>query len=98
MPVAMTALRFHEWSNGLLDGAENAVAGGVGDVDADAVAEFQERGFGFTVAQFLRWDLATREQAKTHVFEYIEVDYNRTRFHSTLGHLSPEQSELTHVD
>lgn len=36
----------------------------------------------------------TREQAKSHVFEYIEVDYNRTRLHSTLGYLSPEQFEL----
>ncbi|MHB1589535.1 MAG: IS3 family transposase, partial [Vulcanimicrobiaceae bacterium] len=26
-------------------------------------------------------------------FEYIEVDYNRTRLHSTLGYLSPEQFE-----
>jgi len=36
---------------------------------------------------------ATRAQAKAHVFEYIEVDYNRTRLHSTLGYLSPEQFE-----
>lgn len=27
------------------------------------------------------------------VFEYIEVDYNRNRLHSTLGYLSPEQFE-----
>lgn len=27
---------------------------------------------------------ATRDQAEAHVFEYIEVDYNRTRLHSTL--------------
>lgn len=38
--------------------------------------------------------LETREQAKSHVFEYIEVDYNRARLHSTLGYLSPEQFEL----
>ena len=37
---------------------------------------------------------ATREVAIAHVFEYIEVDYNRTRLHSTLGYLSPEQFEL----
>jgi len=36
-------------------------------------------------------------QAKAQVFEYIEVDYNRDRLHSTLGYLSPEQFELTHV-
>ncbi len=40
---------------------------------------------------------ATRQQAEAHVFEYIEVDYNRTRLHSTLGYLSPEQFELSHV-
>lgn len=41
--------------------------------------------------------LTTREQAKAHVFEYIEVDYNRTRLHSTLGYVSPEQFELSRV-
>ena len=40
---------------------------------------------------------ATREHARAHVFEYIEVDYNRTRLHSTLGYLSPEQFELANV-
>jgi putative transposase len=40
---------------------------------------------------------ATREQAKAHVFDYIEVDYNRNRLHSTLGYVSPEQFELAHV-
>jgi Transposase and inactivated derivatives len=37
---------------------------------------------------------ATRAQARACVFEYIEVDYNRTRLHSTLGYVSPEQFEL----
>ncbi len=40
---------------------------------------------------------ATREQAKAHVFEYIEVDYNRNRLHSTLGYLSPDEFELSKV-
>lgn len=40
---------------------------------------------------------ATREQAKAQVFEYIEAYYNRTRLHSTLGYLSPEQFELSQV-
>jgi len=39
----------------------------------------------------------TREQARAHVFEYIEVDYNRNRLHSTLGYLSPEQFELANA-
>ncbi len=40
---------------------------------------------------------ATREQARAHVFEYIEVDYNRNRLHSTLGYLSPELFELANT-
>ena len=41
--------------------------------------------------------LSTRKQAKAHVFDYIEVYYNRNRLHSTLGYLSPEAFELSHV-
>lgn len=40
---------------------------------------------------------ATREQARTCGFQYIEVDYNRTRLHSTLDYLSPEQFELANA-
>ena len=32
---------------------------------------------------------ATREEAKSAIFEYIEVFYNRQRRHSALGYLSP---------
>ena len=35
----------------------------------------------------------TRAQAKAHVFDYIEVYYNRNRLHSTLGYLSPDEFE-----
>jgi putative transposase len=40
----------------------------------------------------------SREEARTAIFEYIEVFYNRKRLHSTLGYLSPieyEQQTIT---
>ena len=39
----------------------------------------------------------TRDAAKQHVFDYIEVYYNRKRLHSKLGYLSPEAFELKQV-
>jgi transposase InsO family protein len=36
---------------------------------------------------------ASRAQARTAIFEYLEVFYNRQRLHSALGYLSPEQFE-----
>ena len=41
--------------------------------------------------------LLTRAEAKHHVFEYIEVSYNRKRLHSKLGYLSPEAFEAKMV-
>ena len=38
----------------------------------------------------------TREQARSAVFSWIEVWYNRKRRHSTLGYLSPEAFERKH--
>ena len=37
------------------------------------------------------WD--TRTEARSAVFEYIEVFYNRLRRHSYLGYVSPESFE-----
>jgi len=40
-------------------------------------------------------DYATRAQARSSVFDYIERFDNRKRRHSALGQLSPEQDEMT---
>lgn len=40
-----------------------------------------------------RWSFATRQEAKTAIFEYMEVFYNRQRLHSSLGYVSPESFE-----
>jgi transposase InsO family protein len=36
-----------------------------------------------------RKNVLTRAAIRQRVFEYIEVDYNRTRRHSALGYLKP---------
>jgi len=36
-----------------------------------------------------RYTYATRADAQADLFEYIEVFYNRSRRHSTLGYTSP---------
>jgi putative transposase len=38
---------------------------------------------------------ATRKEARAAIFDYIEAFYNRTRLHSSLGYVSPEQFEAS---
>lgn len=40
---------------------------------------------------------ATRAEARTDIFEYIEVWYNRQRRHSTLGYLCPRDFEAVYA-
>jgi transposase InsO family protein len=41
-----------------------------------------------------RRNFATRAQARTEIFDYIECFYNRQRTHSALGYHSPVDFEL----
>ena len=41
--------------------------------------------------------LVTREAMRRAVFEYIEIDYNRTRRHSANGYISPLAFESQQV-
>ena len=40
-----------------------------------------------------RTTFRTKQEARTAIFDYIEVFYNRDRLHSTLDYRSPEQYE-----
>ena len=37
----------------------------------------------------------TREEAKTAVFEYIEIFYNRQRLHSAIGYRTPAEARAS---
>ena len=39
---------------------------------------------------------ATRGEARSSIFEYVESFYNRVRLHSSLGYVSPAEFERTH--
>ena len=41
--------------------------------------------------------ITNRETMRQHIFEYIEIDYNKKRRHSALGYLSPERFEQLNV-
>jgi len=52
--------------------------------------------FGSLKTEFVHHEtFETRTEARTKIFEWIEVFYNRNRLHSSLGFMSPEQYEAT---
>jgi transposase InsO family protein len=65
----------------------------VGNCYDNAVAESF---FGTLKAECVTGQFATQALARTTIFEYIEVWYNRQRLHSTLGYLSPVDFERQH--
>ena len=65
----------------------------VGNCYDNAVAESF---FGTLKAECVMNQFATHTFARTTIFEYIEVWYNRQRLHSTLGYLSPVEFEQQH--
>jgi transposase InsO family protein len=50
--------------------------------------------FATLKAECATGQFATRAQARSAIFEYIEGWYNRQRLHSSLGYLSPLEFEL----
>jgi len=65
----------------------------VGNCYDNAVAESF---FGTLKAECATRQFPTHALARTTIFEYIEVWYNRQRLHSTLGYLSPVEFEQQH--
>lgn len=47
----------------------------------------------------LTWhrSFATRDEARSAIFDYIELFYNRERLHQTLDYVSPVRYEESHV-
>jgi transposase InsO family protein len=43
-------------------------------------------------------DWITRAEARSAIFEYLEVFYNRQRRHSSIGYVSPEEFEMRYED
>lgn len=68
-----------------------ASMGRKGDCYDNAVAE----SFFSTVKNELTWDedFHSRSEARTRLFEFIEVFYNRQRIHQTLGYRTPQDVE-----
>ena len=49
--------------------------------------------FGTLKGECARHRFSTRGKARRHIFEFIELWYNRQRLHSSLGYLSPAEFE-----
>ena len=60
----------------------------------NAVAESFFASFKVELVYQSHW--RTRTQARSEVFDYIELFYNRQRRHSALGYLCPHEFELSH--
>jgi transposase InsO family protein len=74
----------------LTDALAQLSMSGVGNCYDNAV---MESFFGTLKTECVREPFPTRALARTTIFEYLEVWYNRQRLHSTLGYLSPVDFE-----
>jgi putative transposase len=66
----------------------------VGNCWDNAVAESFFATLKIELAYQTQW--RTRQEARSALFEYLELFYNRQRRHSTLGYLSPNEFEQRH--
>lgn len=78
------------YQNSLADANIQASMSRVGNCYDNAVAESF---FGTLKTECVTSQFQSHALARTTIFEYIEVWYNRQRLHSTLGYLSPVEFE-----
>ena len=74
--------------------ATNGIVGSMsrrGDCWDNAVAESFFASLKLELVYQVQWQ--TRAEARTAIFEYLELFYNRRRRHSSLGYLSPVEFE-----
>ena len=69
--------------------AELSMSGAGNCYDNAVVESF----FSTLKTECVTWVFNTRAEARTTIFEYLEVWYNRQRLHSTLGYRSPVDFE-----
>ena len=81
------------YQNRLTDAKMQTSMSRLGNCYDNAVAESF---FGTLKTECVTAQFATHVLARTAIFEYIEVWYNRKRLHSTLGYLSPVEFEQQH--
>ena len=81
------------YQSSLADWSVQSSMSRVGNCYDNAVAESF---FGTLKAECVTCQFATHAQARTTIFEYIEVWYNRQRLHSSLGYLSPVEFKQKH--
>ena len=70
--------------------------GSVGDAFDNAVVESFWARMQTELLNTRKW--RTRTELSTEIFDWIEVFYNRTRRHSSLGMLAPIAYEKLHAD
>jgi len=78
------------YRNCLIEAAAQLSMSGVGNCFDNAV---MESFFGTLKTECVAGPFATRAIARTMLFEYLEIWYNRQRLHSTLGYYSPVDFE-----